>query len=112
MSRPRVHVPRFVKSDMHFCSAGLPQIILAQWYDLYDMAARAEYLGIGIYGNKNVAPDIEAVEFGTAVARLVRPGNESEEFRTRAKIVAEACQKAGGKSTAVDKLIEIIDSKH
>ena len=97
---------------MHFCSAGLPQIILAQWYDLYDMAARTEYLGIGIYGIKNVAPDIEAVEFGTAVARLVRPGNESEEFRTRAKIVAEACQKAGGKSTAVDKLIEIIDSKH
>jgi len=65
---------------------GLPQIILAQWFDLYDMAVRAEYRGIGIYGNKNVAPDIEAVEFGTAVARLVRPGMESEGFRTRANI--------------------------
>ena len=46
------------------------------------MAVRAEYLGIGIYGNKNVAPDIEVVEFGTAVARPLRPGTESEEFRT------------------------------
>ena len=87
------------------------RLSLAQWYDLYDMAVRAEYLGIGIYGNKNVAPDIEAVEFGTAVARLVRPGKESEGFRTRAKAVAEACRKAGGKRTAVDKLIEIIEGQ-
>lgn len=91
--------------------AGLPQIILAQWYDLYDMAVRAEYLGIGTYGNKKVAPDFEAVEFGTAIARLVLPGKESEGFRMRAKVVAEACRKAGGKRAAVDKLIEIIDGK-
>jgi len=43
------------------------------------MAVRAEYRGIGIYGNKNVAPDIEAVESEAAVARLVRPGEESIE---------------------------------
>ena len=93
------------------CSAGLPQIILAQWLDLYDMAVRAEYLGIGIYGNKKVAPGIEAVEFGTAVARLLGPGKESEGFRERAKAVAEACRRAGGKMTAVDKLIEIVDGE-
>ena len=92
-------------------SVGLPQIILPQWFDLYDMAVRAEYRGIGIYGNKNVAPDIEAIEFGTAVARLVRPGKESEGFRARAKAVAEVCRKAGGRRTAVDKLIKIIEGK-
>ena len=84
---------------------------MAQWFDLYDMAVRVEYRGIGIYGNKNVAPDIEAVEFGTAVARLVRPGMESEGFRTRAKVVAEACRRAGGKRTAVNKLIEIMAAR-
>ena len=75
------------------------------------MAVRAEYRGIGIYGNKKVAADIEAIEFGTAVGRLVRPRKESEGFKTRAKAVAEACKKAGGKRTAVDKLIEIIERK-
>ena len=90
---------------------GLPQIILAQWLDLYDIAVRAEYRGIGIYGNKNVAPGIETVEFGAAVARFVRPGGESEGFRTRSKAVAEACRKAGGRRTAVDKLIEIMEGK-
>jgi hypothetical protein len=75
------------------------------------MAIRAEYLGIGIYGNKEVAPDIEAVEFGSAVARFVRPGKELEGFRNRARDVAEACSKAGGKRAAVDKLMEIINGE-
>ena len=75
------------------------------------MAVRAEYLGIGIYGNKKVAPGIEAVEFGVAVARLVRPGKESEAFRMRARVVSEACRKAGGKRAAVDEIIEIADGK-
>ena len=75
------------------------------------MADRVEYQGIGIYGNKNVAPDIEAIEFGAAVARLVRPGEELEGFRARAKAVGESCRKAGGKGAAVDKLIEIIEQK-
>ena len=75
------------------------------------MAVRAEYLGIGIYGNKSVAPGIEAAKFGMAVARLIQPGKKSEGFRTRAKAIAEACRKAGGKKTAVDKLIEIIDDQ-
>lgn len=89
----------------------MPQIILAQWYDLYDMATRAEYRGIGIYGNKKVAPDFEAVEFGAAVARLVQPGSESEGFRTRTKVVAEICREAGGKKRAVDKLVEIVGNE-
>ena len=73
------------------------------------MAARAEYRGIGIYGNKKVAPDIETVEFGAAVVRLVRPGKESEGFRTRAKAVGEVCIKSGGKRAAVEKILEMIE---
>lgn len=87
---------------------GIPQIILAQWFDLYEMATRAEYRGIGIFGNRNVAPDIETVEFGTSIARLVNPGKESEGFRMRAQQTGELCRKAGGKRAAVDKVLEII----
>jgi len=89
----------------------LPQIILAQWLDLYDMAVRVEYRGIGIYGNKRVAPDIEAVEFGAAVAWVLGPGKESEGFRERARVVGEVCRKAGGKRAAVDKILEFIAGK-
>ena len=70
------------------------------------MATQAAYRGIGIFGNKSVAPDIDTVEFGTAVARLVKPGKESEEFRARARRIGEQCRKAGGKRAAVDKILE------
>lgn len=71
------------------------------------MGTRVEYLGLGIFANKNVAPDFETVELGAAVARLVKPGEESEGFRTRAQKVGELCRKAGGKRAAVDKILEI-----
>ena len=48
------------------------------------------------------------VEFEAAVARLIGPEEQSEGFRTRAKAVAEACTKVGGKGTAVDILIAIV----
>ena len=78
----------------------MPQIILAQWLDLYDMAVRVEYRGIGIYGNKRVAPDIEAIEFGAAVARVVGPGKESEGFRERARAVGGGLQKGWGEESS------------
>ena len=72
------------------------------------MATRAEYRGIGIFGNKSVAPDIETVEFGTAIARLVKAGKESEEFGARTQQIGELCRKAGGKRAAVDKILEFV----
>lgn len=72
------------------------------------MGTRAEYRGIGIFGNKKVAPDFETVELGTAIARLVKPGKESEGFRTRAEQIGELCRMAGGKRAAVDKVLEIM----
>ena len=74
------------------------------------MAGRVEYRGIGIFGNKRAAPDFETVELGTAMARLVTPGKESEGFRSRAYHIGELCRKAGGKRVAVDKMLEIIRS--
>jgi UDP:flavonoid glycosyltransferase YjiC (YdhE family) len=97
--------------DKHPYSAGIPQIILAQWYDLYDMAARAEYVGIGIYGNRSVAPGIDATEFGAAVSRLFAPG-EAEKFTWKAKEVGEACRMAPGKKGVVAKILELAEDKN
>ena len=41
-------------------SHGVPQIILPIWFDLYNYAATAEHLGVGIWPNKDTAPDWEA----------------------------------------------------
>ena len=69
---------------------------------------RTEYQGIGIFVNKKAAPDFETVELVSAIAGLDKPGRELEGFRTRtSEQIGELCRKAGGKRTAVDKILEI-----
>lgn len=95
-----------------FPRAGIPQIILAQWFDLYDMAVRAEYVGIGLYGNRSVAPGIDATELGAAISRLLSPGEESERFARRAKEIGEICRGAPGKKGATAKILELIEDEN
>ena len=91
--------------------AGIPQIILAQWFDLYDMAARAEYIGIGIYGNRSVAPEIDYTEFGAAIFRLLSLSEEAEKFSRRAKEIGEVCRAAPGKKGAVVRILELVEGE-
>lgn len=87
-------------------------MILAQWYDLYDNATRAEYRGIGIYGNKGVAPDIDADEFAAALYRVAGPSFEAEAYRTRALEISGLCRAAGGRRAAVDRILELTAQQH
>ncbi|KAK0205294.1 hypothetical protein DFS33DRAFT_1453591 [Desarmillaria ectypa] len=48
--------------------AGVLQVVLSAWYECY---ARIEWLGEGIYGNKNTTSGIETVELGRALTRIV-----------------------------------------
>ena len=79
--------------------ASLLQMILAQRYDIYDNANGAEYWGI--YGNRDIAPDIGADECA-AVPRMVDDGPEAESDRFRALEVNALCRAAEGRRAAVD----------
>jgi hypothetical protein len=78
------------------------------------MAVRAEYVGIGIYGNQSVAPDIDAVELGAAISRLLSPSEEAEKFARRAREIGELCRAAPGKKGVATKILELAedDSVH
>lgn len=98
--------------------AGLPQVIIAVWLDLYDNASKAEYIGVGLYGNKSSAPEVDAAEFGQALSRVTDMVNEGLRMKERALWVAQRCREAGGKQAAADfilqaatkgKLLEIIE---
>ncbi|KAF9644592.1 hypothetical protein BDM02DRAFT_893912 [Thelephora ganbajun] len=73
------------------------------------MATRAEYVGIGIYGNRSVAPDIDATEFGAAISRLLSSSEEAEKFVRRAKEIRAICREAPGKKDAVAKILELVE---
>jgi hypothetical protein len=35
--------------------SGTPQVILSPWLDCHDMAVKAEWLGVGVWGNRHHA---------------------------------------------------------
>lgn len=78
--------------------AGIPQVLLPAWYECYDYATRAEYLGIGIYANKKVAPNVGKEEFANAILRVIgaNKGEESR-FSVKAMELGIVCKRCGGK---------------
>ncbi|KAL2064290.1 hypothetical protein VTL71DRAFT_4784 [Oculimacula yallundae] len=83
--------------------AGVPQVVLAQWLDTYDNASLAEYLGIGVYGNKTTAPMIAAEEFGNALMRAM--GDDT--LREKAQAIGKLCQGSGGRRLAADLITQL-----
>lgn len=87
---------------------GTPQVVLPLWYDCYDFAARVEYLGIGIRANHRDAPNVDAEEFGLALGTVVDEKSEKgKAIRERAKALGEVCQKAGGRATACQRIVQL-----
>lgn len=88
-------------------STGTPQVVLPFWYDTYEYANRAEWLGIGIYGNRRSAPTVEALELGRALTRIVGDGEEARRFRATAEALRERCIGYTGRVLAAEKVLEI-----
>jgi UDP:flavonoid glycosyltransferase YjiC (YdhE family) len=91
-------------------SAGVPQIVLPCWFDTFDFAQRVEYHGIGIYGSRSVAPEVDAEELGKALVTITDPKNEKgKEIVLRAKELGQVLKKYGGRKTAAEKILELAE---
>ena len=84
-------------------SAGVLQIILPQWLDLYEYAVRTEWLGHGIYANKGHPARIDAFQLSDAFVRVL--GEDGLLMRDRASEIAEACRRGGGVETVSRTLL-------
>ncbi|GFF59528.1 diacylglycerol O-acyltransferase 2A [Aspergillus udagawae] len=82
---------------------GVPHVVLPAWQDCYENAARAEWLGIGVYGNKSRAPNIDAKELSKALSKVM--GNTS--YKTKALELAKLCHKKEGRVAAAEKIVEL-----
>lgn len=87
-----------------FCSSGVPQVILASWWDTYEYAARVEYLGVGVFANKTAAPLAATVELREALLKVI--GNTK--MSAKAKKLALVCQRNGeGRVRARNLIVDI-----
>lgn len=89
-------------------SAGVPQIVLPQWLDLYEYAMRTEWLGHGIYANKGCPAQIDTYQLSDAFVRILSdgPGEEGTLMKARALEISEACKRGGGVNTVAKTLLK------
>jgi UDP:flavonoid glycosyltransferase YjiC (YdhE family) len=91
-------------------SAGVPQIVLPMWVDLFNYAQLAEQTGVGLWGCRSTTPDwtpqcleesIVSVAFG--------PG--SEKFRAKAREISVEAKRDGlGRDIAARRVAELARS--
>ena len=79
---------------------GVPHVVLPAWQDCYENAARAEWLGIGVYGNKTRAPNINDRELSKALM-------SDRSYKEKALDLAKLCQKKEGRVAAAEKIVEL-----
>jgi hypothetical protein len=83
------------------CYAGVPQVVLPQWYDTYDYAAKVEWLGVGVFGNKRCAPGIEGSEFAKALEKGLETG-----MAEKAVEVGKVCGRKEGRKEVAKMILE------
>ena len=75
MSYTSLTFPTHHSTFVFLLSSGVSQIILPQWYDLYNYVSHVEYLGIGIYADKLDTLSVDVAEFGAAVIGVLKLGS-------------------------------------
>ncbi|KAI0701956.1 hypothetical protein BC835DRAFT_144752 [Cytidiella melzeri] len=88
--------------------AGVPQIILPQWLDLYDYAVRVEWLGHGIYANKGFPAQIDGEQLARAFVKVLT--DEGDALKKKAAEVSEACRRGGGVRTVAQTILKAASS--
>jgi hypothetical protein len=79
--------------------AGIPQVSLPLWYDCYNLASLAQYVGVGIWADEDAAPDWHPEALKRDFLRAL-VGDESVALRKRAAELGEKARAYGGRHKA------------
>ncbi|KAL4803377.1 diacylglycerol acyltransferase-domain-containing protein [Aspergillus unguis] len=82
---------------------GVPHVILPAWQDCYENAARAEWLGVGVYGNKSRAPNISGKELSKALIKVLN----NKSYLDKAAELQKLCQRKEGRVEAAERIADL-----
>jgi UDP:flavonoid glycosyltransferase YjiC (YdhE family) len=93
-------------------SAGVPQIVLPLWADLYNYAQLAEQLGVGFWACRETSPDWTPECLSDGIVK-VAASSESEAFQTKAREISAAAGKDGhGRDISAGIIAQLAMSGH
>ncbi|KJZ78298.1 hypothetical protein HIM_02336 [Hirsutella minnesotensis 3608] len=91
--------------------AGVPQVILPLWVDLYNFAQISEYLGVGVWPNKKSAPVFDPRALSQGYLRTLT-GDSAAAMRRKARELSEVAAQYGGRDAAAAIVAEMAFSGH
>lgn len=89
------------------CRGGVPQVILPQWIDLYDYAQLVEYLGIGIWGCREMSPNWTSSCLAAAFLRVLSERPEDRIMQQNARSFGEQAQTRRGRDIAAEEVANL-----
>ncbi|KAH7242617.1 hypothetical protein BKA59DRAFT_557471 [Fusarium tricinctum] len=82
---------------------GVPQIILPKWFDLYNYAATAEYVGVGIWPTKTTAPNWTVEALSSALVGAI----SNEALKETAQKLGQVARQYEGRLLAAREVAAI-----
>ena len=99
-------------ADRHPPSAGVPQVVLPLWADLYNYAQLAEQTGVGFWACRETSPEWTPECLRDGILK-VAASNVSEALRTKAReISAEAGKNGPGRDISAGIIAQLARSGH
>lgn len=90
---------------MSASSAGVPQVVLPMWLDLYNFANLVEQIGVGVWASRGTAPEWGAEELSTSILKVIDGGEASISMRDKAKMLADRAPQ--GRNVAADRIAKM-----
>ncbi|KAM0246056.1 hypothetical protein ACHAP5_005027 [Fusarium lateritium] len=88
--------------------AGVPQIIMPLWADLYNYAVLSESIGIGVWACPNTSPGWTIDELVLAILKVIDGGEASLSMRDKARALRDRIQASEkGRDVAARKVAEL-----
>lgn len=88
--------------------AGVPQVVIPMWEDLYNFAQLAEDLGVGIYACRRTAPTWTVDGLVDAFSKVVIKTPESLKMRVTAHRIGMHSKKIPGREVAAEMIAKMI----
>ncbi|KAJ3578718.1 hypothetical protein NPX13_g1845 [Xylaria arbuscula] len=91
-------------------AAGVPQVIMPMWLDLYNYAQLVEDIGVGVYATRGTAPDWTLDGLRDSFLKVVDGGEDSIRMREKAKELGKLAQEEPGRLIAAKEVARLARS--
>lgn len=90
--------------------SGVPAVVIPLWFDCFDYAVRAEWLGVGIWGTRKYAPVFQPEELASAMIRATGDGEEAVGLRDKVRKFRDLVALRGqGRDVAAREIVKYMD---